>query len=144
MKRTIILLSTFALSSCTWGPPPEKPPLAAIINTKSQATVVNKMTEICDRNRLTIDETTQRSVTCSQEGNAFQQVLMKTRYGTPVQNKYKFTSFPLSGKTKVTATAWAETQNAFGQLNKIDMTKANGAQGLQAWLDTAKAEIEQK
>lgn len=104
--------------------------------------VINKLTELCDRHHVQIDESTDNSVTCSQEGAVMAQVLLSTRYGSGVRERIKFTAFAIApGRIKVTPQQWFENQTAYGQVqrNNINVPADGPAQQI---LNTAKAELE--
>lgn len=116
---------------------------AVFIKSDSPQIVINKITELCDRRGLMIDESVPNGVTCSMEGSFMAQAFLGTAYGTPVRGCVRFNAFPVKGSgIKVVGNAWHETQNAFGQTQKIQTNAANTRESMQSLMNEAKAELE--
>lgn len=130
------------LSACTTNPKVaaiSKP--AIVVAGKNADSVIAKMTEICDRNDLTIEDRSNGSLVCSKDAPLGAQLLLGTDYGTDVKSHVRFNAFPVDGGIKVVAYAWYETQNAFGQTNKVDINGGASRGQIQTMLDQAKAEL---
>ena len=144
-KFITLILVAFSLLGCTSNPKVSgtaRP--ATIINTKNAGTVIQKLTELCDRNGMFIEESAASSVTCSKEAPIAAQVFLQTAYGTPLQSKVRFNAFPVQGGIKVATNVWYETQNAFGQVDRTDINGGRGQEMLYRILDQAKSELENK
>ena len=139
---TLIMLTT----SCAQNKVGAITQPATVINTKNTAKVIAKLSEICDRNGLQIDNTGTHNVTCSQQSPVLAQGLLGTKYGTEVRSVVKFNAFPVGNSdTRVVGYVSMGNQTAFGQNNMMDMGPGGqmGAQ-VQRMLDQAKKEIEKK
>lgn len=113
-----------------------------IIAVNKAATVIEKVTELCDRNGFMIEPQTANSVVCFREAPMGAQLFWGTTYGTPVQSKIRFNAFPVKGGIKLATNTWYETQNAFGKIDRADITNSNGLQLVHGIVDQAKAELE--
>lgn len=144
MKNLIILLS-LSLTACTQFPQVEATRPVSFIQTSNKQAVLDKITEVCDRNGLQIDESTASSVTCSQLSSLGTQILLGTKYGTDVRTRTQFTLVPMAkGKIKISPRSWAENETAFGQTKKTEMNTSAVWQSTQQILNQVRAEIERK
>lgn len=114
------------------------------IDTKSVTKVTNKLTELCSRKGLMIDETTNNSVICSASANSIAQMLMTTKGGTEVRSRVRMTVFPVNNQIKVVANAWYESQNFYGKTDRNNAGDANSNAEVQSMLDEAKVELDGK
>lgn len=146
MKKTIpIYILAISLTACVSTPKvpgqgADRP--TAIINTKSTAAVVQKLTELCDRNGMFIEDSGASSVTCSKDAPMAAAVFLQTAYGTPLKSRVRFNTFPVQGGIKIATNVWYETQNALGQIDRTDINGGRGQEVLHRILRQAKTEIE--
>lgn len=142
MNKVTIVGAAIMLSACTQNPKVDvisKP--AIVVSGKSTERVLAKIAEICDRQDLIIDDRTSSSVVCSKDAPLGAQVLLSTRYGTDVKSRVRFNAFTIDSGVKVSANAWYDTQNAFGQTNKVDINGGPAREQIQSILNQVKSEL---
>lgn len=144
MKKIIpVFICAALLSACTQHPKVEAMSQPSVlINTKNTKQIINKLTEICDRERLQIDNSDAHSVNCSREAPILAQAFLGTRYGTNVRSRIRFTVISLNTTTKVVGKAWFENQTAFGQTRTNEVEGGDTYSVLYRMLQQAKQEIE--
>lgn len=147
MKKPLMMLTcALSLTACTTNPKvAAMAQPATVIHVKSTAKVISKLSELCDRAGLRIDESNANNVTCSQESGVLAQALFGTKYGTAVRTTVRFNAFPVDHGIRVVANSSMGNQTAFGQNNTTDL--GNGgvmSQQMQTILDEAKKELEGK
>ena len=148
MNKSLYLLPFILLASaCTTHPKiaaVSQP--AMVFKTKDTARVLGKLAEICDRNGLQIDSSSNNSLVCGQQSSIMAQALLGTKYGTDVRSTVRFSAFPVSNAgTRVVGYMAMGNQTALGQNKTMDMGTGGkmGAQ-VQSMLDRARVELEGK
>jgi hypothetical protein len=143
--RKFLLLLPIMLTACATNPgATQATPPVSVISAKKPQTVIDKAADICLRNNLIIDQTSDTTVICSREAPAMAQALFGTRYGTSVRNKIQVNAFSSEGQTKAVLREWMESQNAFGQNRTLEMNSPANFYWGQSFLDAVKTEVEGK
>jgi hypothetical protein len=112
---------------------------------QSPAEVSAKLIEFCAKSGLAVSEVNPNMVACEGDadfGQMFAQMLFTPRYSSSPRQQIRFVIYQSEGKTKVRASGWVESQSAFGQVNKTEMSPKS-----ERWmLDKALAstDVEQK
>jgi len=146
LKAVLPVAAIIVLSACTQHPQVGgmvRP--ATVIKTSKTLTVIEKITELCDRFGYQIERTDASSVTCSQMSSMMAQIFLGTRNGTQVRTKTQYSVFLIEkGKVRVSPRSWAENQTAFGQIRTQEMNTKDVNMSTQHILNIAKAELERK
>ena len=143
--RTALLTLLLITTACTQHPKVSgalQP--ATSIDTKNITKVTNKLTELCSRSGLTIDETTSNSVTCSASADAVAQFFMSSTGGTEVRTRMRMNAFIVKDQTKVVANGWYERQNFYGKTDRTPANNSDANAQMQRLLDQAKLELDGK
>ena len=133
MKKIFAVVVACSLSACVAEQPrltetPSGRPEVEF-NTSSISNVSSRITNLCGQQGLLIQEVTAQSVTCGGEMQGGQAALASlaigNSYSTTPRQLMRFTMYQSSGKVRVQAYQWIETQMAFGQINRLELNSNN-------------------
>lgn len=103
----------------------------------------SKIASQCMTNGLTVVSSTAGEVTCQLQMNAMKsaltQALIGNSYSTPPQTFVRFTVTQIGNDARVQANEWVETQMAFGQMRRSDLTNDDVHNDLMNFLEVAGA-----
>ena len=137
------LAGCLLLAGCTPGSDiiPEKR-AEIIIYGSNQKAIANAVVRTCDSSGMHIESNTENMVTCSSAAGLGAQLMMRSTHGTEVQSITRFNIFGVgTGAYKVTADAALETQNAFGQTDKVYQKSSGNTAQLMYLLQQVKAKL---
>jgi len=141
MRIYLVVLLVFVLSACASEPLIKQTVSGnaeAVFKDTSIEEVRSKLVASCSMRGLMVEESSNNRVICGKTltgGNAvIASLTVGTKYSTDPVHKASFVLFSTGSDTMVVATQWIESQTAYGQTRRQELTSNKQKNDLQSFL----------